>query len=335
MNFVVLRVEKLSSFGNIAASGQHTFRERPTPNAIPERTHLNESTGARSSAELIERVKSRLPEKRRKDAVLCLEYVVSASPEWMAKTSPEQQTQYFRESIAWLQKKHGADNVVCTDIQRDEKTPHLVAYVVPRHPDGRLSAKEFTGGRAALSNMQTDFWRQVGARHGLDRGVEGSKARHTTVKEFYAALTKNPTLEPPEAPPEPSKIDVVTGKAFKDQREYAAKLARHAEVVQKAADVAVLGAENRENQAKAIKALRGELAELEQVKRENVQLKQALVGKGRELAQERGISAHLQSEVGKLKEIVMELAKHLPAPLREKIERRFKEWEQGRGGPSR
>lgn len=335
MNFVVLRVEKLSTFGNIKASGEHTFRERPTPNAAPDRTHLNESTGARSSAELLDLVKARLPEKRRKDAVLCLEYLVSASPEWMAKTTPAQQTQYFRESIAWLQKKHGAANVVCTDIQRDEKTPHLVAYVVPRHPDGRLSAKEFTGGRTVLSKMQTDFWKQVGARHGLDRGVEGSKARHTTVKDFYAALTKEPTLAVPEPPPEPSKLDIVTGKALKEQREYAAKLARHAEVVQKAANVAVLGAKNREGQAKAIKALRGEVAELEVVKRENAQLKQDLAAKDRELTQAKGVITRLRAELEKAKEVMKELVKHLPAPLREKIEQRFKEREQDRGGPTR
>jgi len=335
MNFAVLRVEKLTSFGNIIASGQHTFRERPTPNAIPELTPLNESSGARSSAELAARVNDRLPEKRRKDAVLCLEYLITASPEWFAGKAGELQTQYFKDSIAWLKKKHGAENVVCTDIQRDEKTPHLVAYVVPRHPDGRLSAKEFTGGRAALSKMQTDFWKQVGARHGLERGVERSTARHTTVKEFYAALTKNPDLAPPASPPEPSMLDVATGKALKEQRAYAANLTRHAEIVQKAANVAKLSSANREKQGKAIKGLRGEVAELEQMKLENTKLKQELLAKDQELKQVKGINARLQAEVEKVKEFLKSLVPYLPAPLREKIEQRFKEREQGRSGPSR
>lgn len=36
--------------------------------------------------------------------------------------------------------------------------------------------------------MQTDFAERVGQRHGLQRGIEGSKARHTTVRQYYAAL---------------------------------------------------------------------------------------------------------------------------------------------------
>lgn len=319
MNFAVLRVEKLTSFGNIIASAQHTFRERPTPNAVPEHTHLNESTGANSSAELAARISEHLPEKRRKDAVLCLEYLITASPEWFAGKASELQTQYFQDSIAWLKKKHGAENVVCTDIQRDEKTPHLVAYVVPRHPDGRLSAKEFTGGRTTLSKMQTDFWKQVGARHGLDRGVEGSKAHHTTVKEFYAALEVNPHLAPPEPPSEPSKIDLVTGRAFKKQKEYAAKLARHAEVVQKAASVTVLGEDNRIGQAKAIKELRGQLAEMNQVKQDNEQLKQALAMRDRELKQEKALSERLRKQLKDVQQFMKEMIPDLSAALREKM----------------
>lgn len=329
MNFTVLRVAKLTSLGNVKASGQHTFRERPTPNADPERRHLNESTGANSAAELVDKVKSRLPEKRRKDAVLCLEYVISASPEWFAKVGAGD-AGYFRDSIAWLKKKHGAENVVCTDIQRDEKTPHLVAYVVPRHPDGRLSAKEFTGGRTALSKMQTDFWKQVGARHGLDRGIEGSNAKHKTVKEFYAALKQNPTLTPPELPPEPSKMDIVTGKAFKEQREYRVKLTEHAAVVQKAASVTVLGAEQRAEQAKVIRELRGKVVELETVKQENDKLRQALAAKERELTQEKGLSARLQAKLTETKEFLVSLVPYLPPALREKIQQRMKEKELGK-----
>ena len=74
-------------------------------------------------------------------------------------------------------------------IHRDEKTPHMYAYVVPVDPDsGRLNAKKWLGGAKALNEMQTDFAHQVGRIHGLQRGIEGSKAQHTTVREFYAAI---------------------------------------------------------------------------------------------------------------------------------------------------
>lgn len=65
----------------------------------------------------------------------------------------------------------------------------MYAYVVPVDPDsGRLNAKKWLGGAKALNEMQTDFAHQVGRIHGLQRGIEGSKAQHTTVREFYAAI---------------------------------------------------------------------------------------------------------------------------------------------------
>jgi hypothetical protein len=45
-------------------------------------------------------------------------------------------------------------------------------------------------GPAKLSQLQTDFTEAVGKRHGLKRGIKGSKAQHTTVKEFYAAISQ-------------------------------------------------------------------------------------------------------------------------------------------------
>ncbi|WP_171496447.1 plasmid recombination protein, partial [Acinetobacter sp. TUM15372] len=74
-------------------------------------------------------------------------------------------------------------------IHRDETTPHLVAYVVPIDLEGKLNAREFLGGRSKLSKMQTDFDNEV--KHlGLERGLEGSKAEHTTIKDFYAEIQK-------------------------------------------------------------------------------------------------------------------------------------------------
>ena len=72
MAYAILRTAKLKTFGNIAASASHNFRERETLNADPERTHLNIHHGAVSSEEVTAKVKSLLPEKFRSDAVLCI-----------------------------------------------------------------------------------------------------------------------------------------------------------------------------------------------------------------------------------------------------------------------
>ena len=132
-----------------------------------------------------------MPEKRRKDAVLTIEYLVTASPESMEVKSKEAQDAYFREALLWIQERHGEKNVVYAGIHRDEKTPHLYAYAVPLDPEtGRLNARRWLGGRQALSEMQTDFAKKVGHKHDLERGLEGSKARHQRVKRHYAELNR-------------------------------------------------------------------------------------------------------------------------------------------------
>ena len=184
--FAILRVAKLKAIGNVAGSLSHTFRTRETPNADPQQARENQHSKG-SPGEVLEALKARLPAKHRKDAVLGLEYFVGASPEWFA--GGKDGSDYFRAALAWLEAKHGSENVVGWSVHRDESTPHLVAYVVPLVGD-KLNAKAFTGGKTALSRMQTDFARDVGKQFGMARGIEGSRARHQTIKEFYATIEK-------------------------------------------------------------------------------------------------------------------------------------------------
>ena len=135
-------------------------------------------------------LRDRLPAKYRKDAVIGLEYFVGASPQWFQEKTSDQQDAYFRGAIDWLQMRHGKENLVGWSIHRDESSPHLVAYVVPMSDRGTLNAKQWTGGAAALSKMQTSFAQDIGARNGLQRGIEGSKAHHQTIKSFYAQIDK-------------------------------------------------------------------------------------------------------------------------------------------------
>ena len=184
MGYAILRVQKLKHMASVRRSMRHSFREQPTPNADPERAAMNTHVGACSAAEGVSRVEARLPERRRSDAVLAIEYLVTASPEAMAAKTAAEQDAYLHDALAWLQKRHGAENVVYAGIHRDETTPHLYAYVVPLDERGKLNCRAFYGGAAALRDMQTDFAERVGKRHGLERGIEGSKARHTTVRQY-------------------------------------------------------------------------------------------------------------------------------------------------------
>ena len=102
MPYAIMRAEKLKTFGNVAASLQHCFRERETPNADAARTPDNVHHAARSTDEAMGKLRELLPEKRRKDAVLAVEYVMTASPEWW-KTASQQQQQAFssRRESGW------------------------------------------------------------------------------------------------------------------------------------------------------------------------------------------------------------------------------------------
>ena len=188
MAFAILRTQKLKAAVAVRRSLKHAFRAQDTPNADPTRLRENSHLGANSVDEAMKAFHNRLPEKIRKNGVLAIEYLITGSPDGMNSKSRRDQDAYFTDALAWLKERHGAENLIYAGIHRDETTPHLYAYVVPLDPQGKLNCRHFLGGAKALSQMQTDFAEQVGQRHGLRRGIEGSKARHTTVRQYYAAL---------------------------------------------------------------------------------------------------------------------------------------------------
>lgn len=189
VNYAIMRCAKLKTMGGIASSLQHNFRERETANADAERTPDNVHLAASSTAEAMGKLRERLPEKRRKDAVVTVEYLFTTSPEWAENASEAAQARFFERSIEWLENKYGAENVIAATIQRDETTPHLSAFVVPITKDGRLSAKEFIGNKAKMSADQTSFAEAV-EEVGLKRGVKGSKAKHQTIRQYYAKINE-------------------------------------------------------------------------------------------------------------------------------------------------
>lgn len=205
-NFAILRTKKLSTIGNVAGSGSHNYRERATLNADPRRTPKNQHIGANSTEGLIKRVQERLPDKVRKNAVRCIEYLITASPE--AFNGGLKATDYFKDALRFLQAKHGKENVVAASIHNDETTPHLVVYVVPLDSDGKLNCRSFLGGRQKLSELQTEFAKAVGEAHGLQRGKQGSEADHKEIKQWYAEKAElSRSVDAVEAKPIP-----LTGK---------------------------------------------------------------------------------------------------------------------------
>jgi hypothetical protein len=212
MSFAIYRTAKLKSFGEIGGSLSHTYRTRPTPNADENKLHLNKHI-FETYNQCFDALKNAIPEKRRSNAVLCVEHLITASPDWNG-WGTEKESEFFKKSVEFLNKKYGKENVIACSIHRDETTPHLIVYIVPIDEKGGLNAKKWLGGRSKLSQTQTEFANEV-KHFGLERGLENSKARHKTIKQFYAEIEKpTPKLKEKKYEIQPINYDLMPKMGF-------------------------------------------------------------------------------------------------------------------------
>lgn len=215
-NKAILRVQKLKSADQLRRSLLHTYREQPTPNADPawtENNYLSDTRTGLTSEELyggyfgkppplkkdsdrvMRRFSKMLPDKVRKNAVLAIEYLITASPDAKpvvnAKPGSDIGSLYFADTLAWIRAKHGAENVLAYALHRDETTPHMVVYVVPKDDKGKLNCRQFLGGtKNRLSELQDEFFEEVAVKHGLERGLKRSRAKHQTIMQYYTTLNQ-------------------------------------------------------------------------------------------------------------------------------------------------
>lgn len=218
--YAIIRVEKHTTLGTVAAAGHHLDRTRETPNADPARAHLNRAWidgewvawghEAREPGAHLEAFKSRLADfehrggKIQKNAVIALEVIMTASPE--AFKAPDFDLDaWVAAQSDYAAQRFGAENVVSMVLHLDEETPHVHALIVPEierierrgkkpadpdrlqlhRPKPALSASHWVDGRAKLAALQTDYGAAM-SRFGLQRGKERSGARHVPVSEYYA-----------------------------------------------------------------------------------------------------------------------------------------------------
>ncbi len=186
--YAVLRIAKVKTMGHVAGLGLHVERERETRNADEARRAQNERlAGTGDWCADVERRLADAPTIRT-NAVLAIEHVMTASPEFFAAGDERRVAAWRDASMAWLRETYGERNVVAAVLHRDELTPHIQALVVPIDDHGRLNARGFIGGeRGRLSALQDSYHEAVG-RLGLERGVRGSVAEHQTVKDYYTKI---------------------------------------------------------------------------------------------------------------------------------------------------
>ena len=261
MSFAILRTSKLKTWGGVGGSATHTYRQGSmAPNADPSRTHLN-VTLVGVPGEVVSDVKRRvdaITDKPRANAVLAVEVLCAASPEWFEGKSEQEIDAWAKRNVRWLQHRFGKENVVHAVLHCDESTPHIVAYIVPE-AEGRLNCRALLGGRERLSELQTAYAAAM-APLGLQRGVQGSKAEHVPVKLMYAevrrlgaaAEAQLARLGTPEPPPVPPLLSGREARTVAQEAWTARERARTEKLVQRASG-AFLAASLAKGQARQLK----------------------------------------------------------------------------------
>lgn len=235
MPFTVLRIQKLKTWGDIAGAGKHNQRERETPNADAARTSANQYLVGTPGMDNVAAVKQAIGTQRiRKNAVLGVEMLLSASPAYFRPEIPEQAGTYdntrmqkWKEAtMGWLNEQYG-NRIVSAILHVDEATPHIHALLVPLDDKGKLNCRSLFGGtRHTLSRLQTDYAGAVSSL-GIDRGIENSRATHQKVSRFYTLTQGQIAPEIPFAqkytPPQmPGKVARMSDDSLKEYARNAA-----------------------------------------------------------------------------------------------------------------
>ena len=225
MGYVVLHLDK--SPDNEVPMTTHIARTKMPPNAIPSLTYLNEELveypeGVSDRTEAINHrlEHAGLTRKIGTNQVRVIRVMLTGTQEDMKRIAQEGRLKVWcADNLEWLRRTFGAENVVSAVLHMDEATPHIHAAVVPivtgerrkirkkktDEPNKRkyrtksaarprLCADDVMS-RVKLKEYQ-DTYAAAMAKYGLQRGIDGSKARHVTTQEFYRnAIARQQNLQ--------------------------------------------------------------------------------------------------------------------------------------------
>jgi chaperonin cofactor prefoldin len=217
MGYISIQINKAKGSADTGAS-DHIERKSIPKNADPTRTHLNRELvefpdGVADRTEAISH-RIRTAGIRRKitpDQVRAIRIVLSGTHEDMIKVQDEGRLgEWCDDNLQWLHRTFGKENTVSAVLHMDEHTPHIHATVVPivtgerrkarkKQAEGkRTYRKKANAVRLCADDLLTreklvayhDCYAKVMAKYGLQRGIRGSEARHTTTAQFYRDLKR-------------------------------------------------------------------------------------------------------------------------------------------------
>lgn len=217
MGYISIQINKAKGSADTGAS-DHIERKTIPKNADPTRTHLNRELvefpdGVSDRTEAIShRIRTAgIKRKITPDQVRAIRIVLSGTHEDIMKIQDEGRLdEWCDDNLQWLQRTFGKENTVSAVLHMDEHTPHIHATVVPIVTGERRKAKkkQTEGKRPYRKKANTvrlcaddvltreklvtyhDSYAKAMEKYGLQRGVRGSEARHTTTAQYYRDLIR-------------------------------------------------------------------------------------------------------------------------------------------------
>jgi len=214
MGYAVLHMEKTG--GTDAAMSAHIERTIKPKNADESRTHLNRELitfpdGVESRTQAIQHRldTAGLTRKIGNNQVRAIRILLTGTHEDMVRITNEGRLdEWCNDNLKYLADTFGKENIVSAVLHMDEQTSHIHATLVPivkgerkrkkkeeqvkkryrKKPTdtARLCADEIMT-RAKLKSYQ-DTYAQAMSGYGLQRGIDGSEAKHITTRQYYRDL---------------------------------------------------------------------------------------------------------------------------------------------------
>lgn len=191
MSYLVCHFGKYKS-GNVFGLQKHNQRENKNYSNIDlevSKSHLNYDLINPKPINFRNTINSLIKEKRksdraiRKDAVVYCECIISSDQDFFNNLSEDKQKLFFRESLEFLGKKLGKDNIISANVHLDETTPHMHVGFVPIH-ETSLSAKKVLNRNFLrdIHDKMPKFLKENG--FDIERGKENAKIKHLETKDF-------------------------------------------------------------------------------------------------------------------------------------------------------
>ena len=217
MGYISIQINKAKGSADTGAS-DHIERKTIPKNADPTRTHLNrelvefpDGVSDRTEATSHRIRTAGIKRKITPNQVRAIRIVLSGTHEDMMKIQDDGRLdEWCDDNLQWLHHTFGKGNTVSAVLHMDEHTPHIHATVVPIVTGERRKAKkkQTEGKRSYRKKANTvrlcaddvltreklvtyhDSYAKAMEKYGLQRGVRGSEARHTTTAQYYRDLIR-------------------------------------------------------------------------------------------------------------------------------------------------